>query len=76
MKFKVGNKVKNTITIEPIDELWLQVNALRESIQRVRELHIEINGPADDRTCSACAVDEHNYPEYPCPTIKALDGDQ
>ena len=45
-----------------------------KAIQRVRELHKEINGPADDTTCSACAFDEVNYPQYPCPTIQALDG--
>jgi hypothetical protein len=49
---------------------------LQDAIQRVRELHKEMNGPADDLTCSACAVDELNYPEYPCPTIKALEGEQ
>jgi hypothetical protein len=47
---------------------------LQDAIQRVRDLHREISGPADDLTCSECAVDELNYPEYPCPTIKALDG--
>ena len=46
----------------------------KDAVQRVRELHKEIDGPADDRTCSACAVDEYNYPEYPCLTIKALEG--
>jgi len=46
----------------------------RLAIERVRELHKEIDGPADDRTCRACAVDEYNYPEYPCETIKALKG--
>lgn len=45
------------------------------AIQRVLALHYEINGPADDKTCNECAIDEYNYPEWPCNTIKALDGE-
>jgi hypothetical protein len=58
------------------DSYELEIRMLDEAIQRVRELHSEMNGPADDTTCRACAVDEFNYPEYPCPTIKALDGEK
>ena len=46
------------------------------AIQRVRNLHRQINGPYDDLTCSECAQDEEYYPEWPCDTIKALDGEQ
>lgn len=46
------------------------------AIQRVRKLHRKINGPADDFTCQTCAVNADWYPEYPCPTIKALDGEK
>lgn len=45
-----------------------------DAIKRVRELHYEINGPADDTTCNECAVDDNIYPAYPCNTIKALEG--
>ena len=57
----------------------------REAIQRVRELHklrVEINenGFAND-TCNGCfdedsSTGEHFHHPYPCPTIKALDGEQ
>lgn len=55
-------------------QIILDAMVLRQAVQRVRELHKQVNGPADDLTCDACAVDEINYPTYPCPTIKALDG--
>ena len=58
------------ITFEHLDA----VKELADRIKRVREVHRPINGPADDVTCSECAVDENNYPQYPCPTIRALDG--
>jgi hypothetical protein len=48
--------------------------SLQDAIQRVRDLHREVSGPADDSTCSECLVDEFNYPYWPCQTIKALDG--
>lgn len=40
--------------------------------QPIRDLHKQINGPADDFTCSECCVDEYNYPVWPCATIQAL----
>ncbi len=43
---------------------------LQDAINRVRELHKPyIYGNADGSSCSACDN------EYPCPTIKALDGE-
>lgn len=57
---------------------------LQEVIQRVRELHrvIEVGLP-DGRFMGACSgcmegVDYNNdytFADYPCPTIKALDGE-
>ena len=48
-----------------------------EAIARVRELHKNNNG-----VCAVC-IDDYNFMdshlewlEYPCPTIKALDGDE
>ena len=49
---------------------------LEEAIERAHELHKEVPGPSDDTMCSHCYVDEYRYYEYPCPTIKALDGEQ
>ena len=57
---------------------------LLESVQRVRELHklrVEVNehGYAND-TCWGCYDEEPStgqqfHHDYPCPTIKALDGE-
>ena len=47
-----------------------------EIVRLIKSLHRETNGPADDRTCSECCVDEYNYPQWPCDTIKALEGEQ
>lgn len=49
------------------------------AIQRVRDLHKPVQGPYDNVVCEECShmdinVDFHT--EYPCPTIKALDGEQ
>lgn len=44
---------------------------LTNAIQRVRELHKQ-NGIK----CNSCADDRGDYELYPCPTIKALDGEQ
>lgn len=41
----------------------------------LRELHTEINGPYDDRTCRSCSFDENCYYEYPCPTVRVLRGE-
>lgn len=46
---------------------------LDDAVNRVRELHTEMNGPYDNMVCSHCTVDEYIYFEYPCPTIKALE---
>ena len=56
--------------------LMKQIEKYKAQVERVRELHQPINGPADDTTCKACVIDEDNYPTYPCPTVKALDGEQ
>jgi hypothetical protein len=58
MKYYTPTYIKNTM----------------DAIKRARELHKEVDGPADNTTCRECAVDEHNYPAYPCNTIKAIDG--
>jgi hypothetical protein len=57
---------------------------LIESVQRVRELHklrVEVNehGYSND-TCWGCYDEEPStgqqfHHDYPCPTIKALDGE-
>jgi hypothetical protein len=53
-----------------------EVTELQSAIQRVRELHRkDLSGD-----CSACVIDAQYgakmYENYPCPTIKALDGEQ
>jgi len=50
----------------------------QEAIERVRELHKEFAGniPGDLELCDVCH-DANGVPMYyPCPTIKALDGEQ
>jgi hypothetical protein len=57
-------------TIEAIfDSYELEIRMLDEAIQRVRELH-ERKG----NICLECA--DTGWGTYPCPTIKALDGEQ
>lgn len=55
-----------------------KLNELDEAIERVRELHSKDY----DNTCVTCIgsydYDEQLpiYEEYPCPTIRALNGEQ
>jgi len=47
---------------------------MREAIARVRELHQEVNG--DCNICKNTYSNGNGWIKYPCPTIKALDGEQ
>lgn len=49
------------------DELLALVNDQANAIQRVQDLHTEMNN--NFNACQECLLN------YPCPTIKALDGD-
>lgn len=74
-------------TIEEIDDSIVYLSHLRARISKVqstiddsfesasaliRTIHRPISGPADDLTCAICAVDEINYPQWPCDAIKSL----
>lgn len=74
-------------TIEEIDDSIVYLSHLRARISKVqstiddslasaagliRDIHRPINGPADDMTCAVCAIDEINYPQWPCDAIKTL----
>lgn len=48
-----------------------EATRLQAQIERVRELHKDNSG-----TCSHCLYDEIHHEEYPCETIKVLDGEQ
>jgi hypothetical protein len=54
---------------ELIDNLQLQ-------IARVRELHKSIYISPNEYVCEYCTDDVGSYRDYPCSTIKALDGEQ
>jgi len=45
-----------------------------EAIQRVRDLHIK-DFDGKDNFCSFCQFDNPDSGNWPCPTIKALDGE-
>jgi len=75
----------NTIKVLGKDNaLWVENQRLKASIQRVRELHKEVD--ANDSVCGDpdCygeyiedwTMCQDCYSDYPCPTIKALDGDE
>jgi hypothetical protein len=56
------------------DSYELEIYALDATIQRVRELHRYLPCNCGDGICTGfCEVCDD---EYPCPTIKALDGEQ
>ena len=47
------------------------------SIEAVYNLHKEVQGPYDNLICEECShieIDVDFHTEYPCPTIKALEG--
>jgi hypothetical protein len=60
------------------DSYELEIRMLDEAIQRVRELHKPVAGIGVTE-CAVCIDDRMHWTEsveYPCPTIKALDGEQ
>jgi hypothetical protein len=55
--------------------IWTdELKELKDSIQRVRELHYKTNGGYCHCCCQG-SIECEPFP-YPCPTIKALDGEQ
>ena len=64
--------------VHATETYWVtKVAKLEADIQRVRDLH----KPNDDNECSVCACGVWNdgeleYERYPCPTLRALDGEQ
>ena len=59
----------------------IEYKGMRESIQRIRELHREVKITDDYSACSTCITDLETGLEvwyvaeqYPCATIKALEG--
>ena len=53
-------------------------NPALEAIKRIRDLHRAVQGPYDNLVCEECShmninIDFHT--DYPCLTIKALDGE-
>jgi hypothetical protein len=61
---------------ELIEDFKSEAYEYKQAIERVRKIHTPFW--LDEPHCSEChsyEVDE-NYALYPCPTIRALDGDQ
>jgi len=79
----LGDHSKAICTICGADLSKPSFNQLVKAIERVRELHklrIEVNenGFSND-TCNGCYDEDYStgeqfHHDYPCPTIKALDG--
>jgi hypothetical protein len=60
----------------------VRIEALEGKIRRVREIHEPIDavmfaggGQHARRVCTGCGTDDGNWQVWPCPTIRALDGD-
>lgn len=69
--------------LEMLRKDWRTAIKDMEAIARVRELHKSETGYAGSVYCSICLYETENLGEtvafnenYPCPTIKALDGEQ
>lgn len=54
-----------------------RIKTLEAQIQAVRKLHSEVEGLHCHTVCShrSCIDDSGDQHRYPCPTIRALDGD-
>ena len=57
--------------VEDFDRKQAELTAAQAAIQRVRELHTKTVGGF----CITCMADIDVYERYPCPTVRALDGD-
>lgn len=56
-----------------------RVQGAEDIAKRIRELHKKAPCNCNDKNCSGfceeCSADDYDV-EYPCPTIKALEGDK
>ena len=66
-EMRMNDKLNNLVLIEK-ELLW--------ALERVRELHKQVPGPYDDYVCDHCTdlYGDDAIP-YPCPTIKAIEGE-
>ena len=65
---------------EDIAALLAEVERLRARIEKVRELHKPIDALNTSvnqiqQVCIGCGQDDGNWQRWPCPTIRALDGE-
>ena len=66
------------------DEVYIDLLMQKKSVQRVRELHKEVDGNTSvcgDPDCCGEYIENymvcgHCYDDYPCMTIKVLDGEK
>jgi predicted DNA-binding ribbon-helix-helix protein len=62
--------------LKDIDDQEFAYDNLANALRRVVELHMPIKDEwIEYTTCKACRVgdDDHYSPEYPCPTIQAIE---
>ena len=75
MRFFTGSEMAKIFNIDPSKIIVESIGTIAERVENVRELHKQIGD-----YCGYCAdigscCNPKDF-EYPCPTIRALDGEQ
>ena len=59
------------------------LNVSKAAMDRVRAIHSPVDAvnyhggtPRQTRVCAGCGTDDGNWQIWPCPTIRALEGDK
>ena len=79
MRFFTGSEMAKIFNIKPNQTIVASIGTIAERVERVRELHKPQEVWMGNYECVECSPSSCgccSYVEYPCPTIKALDGDQ
>lgn len=81
--WRCGNEMKMNFEVIEINEEEVRKNHLGFdailAIGRVYDLHKAVPGPYDDYICDHCTdlyIGSDDVIPYPCPTIRAIEGEQ
>lgn len=76
VQYNIGVHDGVGIAKDKLNEMKDIINEMFDSIQRVRELHSETRSGYCEYCSELGFASNPKESEYPCPTIKALDGEQ
>jgi hypothetical protein len=77
-EINTGERPVEPLAVQPIMEL---LEGAKSVVDRVDAIHQPVDAmnyhggtPRRAQVCSGCGTDDGNWQQYPCPTIRALEG--